>query len=88
MDGTASAPTTPLTSTISGGNVTTPTVPAKSSLVTTVVSYLQSGPFLHVAGLTALSVLTGIGVVPVDTGLPLIVGAVGLGINTSTSKTA
>ena len=83
---TASTPAAPTPVAVkSGGNMTTANVQPKTSLITTVVGYLSSGPFLHVAGLAALSVLTGVGVVPVNEGLPLIVGAVGLGINAKTA---
>ena len=82
---TASAPAAPTPVVKNGANMTTANVQPKTSLITTVVGYLSSGPFLHVAGLAALSVLTGVGVVPVNEGLPLIVGAVGLGINAKTA---
>ena len=82
---TASTPAAPTPVVKNGAKMTTANVQPKTSLITTVVGYLSSGPFLHVAGLAALSVLTGVGVVPVNEGLPLIVGAVGLGINSKTA---
>lgn len=73
----SSAPATPSTTNKGTASV--------SNILNSITGYLSSGPFLHLAGLVSLSVLTGVGVVPVDTGLPLIVGTIGLGINTAKS---
>ena len=59
-----------------------PPPPAKESTVTQVVSWLSSEPFLHVAGIVAITVLIALGTVSTAEGFPILTGLVGLGINT------
>lgn len=69
------APATPAISTV--------TV-SKGHPVSALVGWLSSTTFFHLAGLAAVSVLTGVGIIPSEVGVPVITGLVGLGINTTT----
>jgi hypothetical protein len=78
-----SAATTPA----GAGRPSSPT-PAPVGLTGTasaLVSWLTSGPFLHLAGLAAVATLMGIGTVSSDQGFPILTGLVGLGIKTAAS---
>lgn len=51
----------------------------------TFVKNLTYTQVAHILGLAAIAVLVGIGVVPLNIGLPLLTGVVGLGINIESS---
>lgn len=55
----------------------------QSGIITDIVNWLSSAPFLHAAGIAAIATLMGIGTVSVTEGLPILTGLIGLGINTT-----
>ena len=58
------------------------------NVINAIVAWLSSAPFLHLAGIVAVSVLLGIGTLTVEEGFPILVGLVGLGINTTTGNSS
>lgn len=47
-----------------------------------ILVWLSSAPFLHIAGIAAVTTLMGVGTVSTETGLPILTGLIGLGITT------
>lgn len=62
------------------------TYKSPSATVNAVLNWFSSGTFLHAAGIAAVTVLMGVGTVPVSEGFPILAGLIGLGINTNKSS--
>lgn len=67
---------------------TTTTASKPSATVNAVLNWFSSETFLHAAGIAAVSVLMGVGTVPVSEGFPILTGLVGLAINTAKTYTS